>query len=215
MAQETQASLIAQLVKNPPAMQETQFDSWVGKNPWRRDRLPTPGFLGFPCGSAGKESACHAGGLGLIPGLGRPPGGGKGDPLQCSGLENPTDCIDHGVTKSRTGLSNLPFHFQETQTGALCQPRGVGWGGRREGGSKERGHMYTCGWLMLRFDGQQQNSESSYPSIKKRLIKKKNLQRLQFHFGCHRVSPDSFLLKHCDAQGPSGSWVGGEGVGAH
>ena len=36
------ASLIAQLVKNPPAMQETQFDSWVGKILWRRDRLPTP-----------------------------------------------------------------------------------------------------------------------------------------------------------------------------
>ena len=43
------------------------FDSWVGKIPWRRDRLPTPVFLGFPCGSAGKESAC----LGSIPGLGR------------------------------------------------------------------------------------------------------------------------------------------------
>ena len=49
------ASLIAQLVKNPPAMQETQFNFWVGKIPWRRDRLPTPVFLGFPCGSAGKN----------------------------------------------------------------------------------------------------------------------------------------------------------------
>ena len=39
------ASLIAQLVKNPPAMQETpQFESWVGKIPWRRERLPTPVF---------------------------------------------------------------------------------------------------------------------------------------------------------------------------
>ena len=38
------ASLIAQLVKNPPAMQETWFDSWVGKIPWRRERLPTPVF---------------------------------------------------------------------------------------------------------------------------------------------------------------------------
>ena len=43
------ASLIAQLVKNPPAMQETPFNSWVGKIFWRRDRLPTPVFLGFPC----------------------------------------------------------------------------------------------------------------------------------------------------------------------
>ena len=36
------ASLMAQLVKNPPAMQETWVDSWVGKIPWRRERLPTP-----------------------------------------------------------------------------------------------------------------------------------------------------------------------------
>ena len=64
------ASLIAQLVKNPPAMQETPVDSWVGKIWWRRDRLPTPIFFGFPCGSAGKESTCSAGDPSLIPGLG-------------------------------------------------------------------------------------------------------------------------------------------------
>ena len=40
------ASLVAQLVKNLPAMQETRCDSWVRKIPWRRDRLPTPVFLG-------------------------------------------------------------------------------------------------------------------------------------------------------------------------
>ena len=62
----------------------------------------------FPRGSAGKESACNAGDLGLIPGLGRSPGEGKGYPLQCSDLENSMDCIVHGVTKSRTRLSN--FH---------------------------------------------------------------------------------------------------------
>ena len=70
-----------------------QFDSWVRKICWRRDRLPTPVFLGFPCGSAGKESTCNAGDLGLIPGLGRSPGEGKGYPLQYSGLENSMDCI--------------------------------------------------------------------------------------------------------------------------
>ena len=43
---------------------------------------------GFPGGSAGKESACNAGDRGLIPGLGRPPGGGHGNPLQYSCLEN-------------------------------------------------------------------------------------------------------------------------------
>ena len=85
-----------------------QFDFWVGKIPWRRDRLPTPVFLGFPGGSAGKESACNAGDLGLIPGSGRSPGEGKGCPLQYSGLENSIDCIVHGVAKSRTWLSD--FH---------------------------------------------------------------------------------------------------------
>ena len=51
---------------------------------------------GFPCGSAGKESACNVGDLGSIPGLGRPLGEGKGYPLQYSGLENSMDCIVHG-----------------------------------------------------------------------------------------------------------------------
>ena len=46
------------------------FDPWVRKIPWRRERLPTPVFLGFPCGSAGKESACNARDLGSISGLG-------------------------------------------------------------------------------------------------------------------------------------------------
>ena len=69
------------------------------------DRLPTPVFLGFPYGSAGKESACNMGDLGLIPGLGRSSGERKGYPFQYSGLENSMDCIVHGVTKSRTRLS--------------------------------------------------------------------------------------------------------------
>ena len=45
---------------------------------------------------------------------------------------------------------------QETQTGALYQSRGVGWGERLEGGSKGRGYMYTYSWIMLRFDKKQQ-----------------------------------------------------------
>jgi len=56
----------------------------------------------MPCGSAGKESACNEGDLGLIPGLGRSPGEGKGYPLQYSGLENSMDYIVHGVTKGQT-----------------------------------------------------------------------------------------------------------------
>ena len=58
--------------------------------------------MGFPGGSVDKESACNVGDLGLIPGLGRSPGEGKGYPLQCSGLENSMDCIVDGIVKSRT-----------------------------------------------------------------------------------------------------------------
>ena len=63
----------------------------------------------FSCGSAGKESSCNTGDLGLIPELGRSTGEGKGYPLQYSGLENSMDCIVLGVAKSQTRLSN--FHF--------------------------------------------------------------------------------------------------------
>ena len=65
------ASLVTQLVKNPPAMQETPVQFLGQEDPWRRDRLPTPVFLGFPGGSAGKESACNTGDPGSIPGSGR------------------------------------------------------------------------------------------------------------------------------------------------
>ena len=100
------ASLIDHMGKSPP-----RFNSWVRKIPWRRDRLPTPVFLGFPCGSAGKESACNAGDLSLIPRLGRSPGEGKGYPLHYSGLESSMDCIVHEVTKSQTPLSD--FHLNQ------------------------------------------------------------------------------------------------------
>ena len=56
-------------------------------------------LLGFPGGSAGKQSVCNAGDLGSIPGLGRFPGEGNSYPLQYSGLENSMDYIVHGVTK--------------------------------------------------------------------------------------------------------------------
>ena len=66
--------------------------------------------LGFPDSSVGKESTCNAGDPGLIPGLGRSPGEGKGYPLQCSGLENSMDCIVHGIIKNRTWLSDFHTH---------------------------------------------------------------------------------------------------------
>ena len=86
-----------------------QFDSWVGKILWRRDRLPTPVFLGFCCDSADKESSCNAGHLGSITGLEGSPGEGKSYPLQYSDLENSMGCIDHGISKSWTGLSHFDF----------------------------------------------------------------------------------------------------------
>jgi len=66
--------------------------------------LFTSVLLGFPCGSAGKESTCNVRDLGSIPGLGRSPGEGKGKgyPLQYSGLENSMDSIVHGITELDT-----------------------------------------------------------------------------------------------------------------
>ena len=70
--------------------------------------------LGFPGGSAGKESICNAGDLGSIPGLGRSSGEGKGYPFQYSVLENSMDSIVQGVAKSQIQLSDfhlVPLHF--------------------------------------------------------------------------------------------------------
>ena len=102
---------MAQLIKNPSAMQQILVRSWVGKIRWRRDSLPTPVFLGFPGGSDGKDSMCNVGDLVSIPGLGRSPGGGHGNPLQYSCLENLMDrgawrATVHGAAKSQTRLSN-------------------------------------------------------------------------------------------------------------
>ena len=78
-------------------------------------------YMGFPCGSAGKESTCSVGDLGLIPGLGRSPGEGKGYLLQYSGLENSMDCIVHGVSKSLTQLSDFHFTIGIIHS-PLCKP---------------------------------------------------------------------------------------------
>ena len=92
-------------------MQETPVGFLGQEDLLKRDRLPTPVFLGFPCGSAGKESICNAGDMSSIHGLGRSPGEGKAYPLQCSGLENSMDCTVYGVAKSRTELSNFLSHI--------------------------------------------------------------------------------------------------------
>ena len=71
---------------------------------------------GFPCGSAGKESACNAGDLGLSPGLERSPGEGKGCPLQYSGLGNSMDYTVHGVAKSNDFHNNNAYTHTHTHT---------------------------------------------------------------------------------------------------
>ena len=88
-----------QLVKNPPAVQETpvRFLGW--EDPLEKGWLPTPVFLGFLYGSAGKESARNAGDLGSIPELGRSRGEGNLFPLYYYGQKNSMDCVVHGVTK--------------------------------------------------------------------------------------------------------------------
>ena len=73
------------------------------------------GALSYPGVSDGKESACNAGDPGSIPGLGRSPGEGNGNPLQYSCLENPMDRgawqgVDHGIAKSQTQRSEEHFH---------------------------------------------------------------------------------------------------------
>ena len=77
----------------------------LGRSMGERDRLPTPIFLGFLCGSAGKESICSVGDLDLIPGLGRSPVEEKRYPFQYSGLENFMYYTVPGVAKSPTLLS--------------------------------------------------------------------------------------------------------------
>ena len=78
--------------------------------------------IGFPGGSAGKESAFSAGDLGLIPGLGRFPRKGMAT-VENSGLENSMDYIVHGVTKSQTQLSD--FHFTSLYNGMLFNVKTV------------------------------------------------------------------------------------------
>ena len=117
----------------------------------------------FPCGSAGKESACNVGDLGSIPGFGRSPGEGKGYPLQYSGLANCIDCIFYGVTESDTTewlslsyqifqavklygvllescLLHSPTREKSLLTGELESGTKIFWDHRHHGNSLQ----YTC-----------------------------------------------------------------------
>ena len=72
--------------------------------------------MGFPCGSAGKESACNAGYLGSIPGLGRSPGEEKGYPLQYFVLENSLNYIPCCKESDTTERHSHTHTDQETGT---------------------------------------------------------------------------------------------------
>ena len=88
------------------------FDFWIRKIHWRRERLPTPVFLGFPCGSAGKESSCNAGDLGWEDPLEK----GKATHSSILAWTIPWTVTVHEVAKSQTRLSD--FHKlvdQETE----------------------------------------------------------------------------------------------------
>ena len=93
-----------------PAMQEILVQFLGQKDGWRRDRLPTPILLGFPCGSAGKKSTCDARDLGSTPGLGRSPGEAERQPIPVF-WPGEFDYLVHGVAKRWTRLSNFHFYF--------------------------------------------------------------------------------------------------------
>ena len=119
-------SLVAQTVKRLPTVQETRVQSLgqedllekgmathssILASPAPHPKKGLKEILGFPGGSEVKASACNAGDPGSIPGSGRSPGEGNGNPLQYSCLENENPCgqrklvgYSHGVTQSQTQL---------------------------------------------------------------------------------------------------------------
>ena len=79
----------------------------LGRSCWRRDRLPTPGFLGFPAGSAGKESACNTGDPDSIPGSRRSAGEGISYPLQYSWASLLAQLVKKPPTMRETWVRSL------------------------------------------------------------------------------------------------------------
>ena len=105
--------------------------------------------MSLPCCSVGKESACNARDMGLIPGSGRSPGEGNGNSLQYPYLENPMDrgawwAADHRVTKSWTQLSTFTFtfHFHAFQKEMATDSSVLAW---RIPGMAEPGGLLSMG----------------------------------------------------------------------
>ena len=84
--------------------------------------------------------------------------------------------------------------FQETQSVALYQSSGVGWGGRWEGCSKWRGYMYTHGWFMLRFDRKQQNSVKQLSFKEKPFFLKSKRKKLLKRLGNEWKKEKKFFI---------------------
>ena len=115
--------------------------------------IEDPSSQGFPGGSEVKASACDVGDLGLIPGSGRSPGEGNGNPLQYSCLENPMDrgawqATVHGVAKSQTRMSNFTFtfHFHALEKAMATHSSVLAW---RILGTEEPGGLQFMGSLRV------------------------------------------------------------------
>ena len=109
----TQTSLVAQLVKNPPAM----LENWVRSLGWEDSPGEGKGYpLQYSWASLMAQLIKNPPAMQetWVQSLGweNSPGEGKGNPLQYSGLENSMDCIVREVAKSRTQLSDFHFHFR-------------------------------------------------------------------------------------------------------
>ena len=98
---------MVQLVRVHLRCRRPRFNSWVGKIPGRRDGLSTVVIIGFPGGSDSREPTCNVGDLGSIPGLGRSPERGHGNPLQYFCLEKPMNQAAWLATCSPQGSQEL------------------------------------------------------------------------------------------------------------
>ena len=113
-------------------------------------------IMGFPGGSNGKESACNTGDRGSIPGSGRAAGGGIGNPLQYSCLQNSMDreawwATVHGVTKSRIRLSNTHTHTHLFISGVYLLYNVVLVSAVQQSKSAVRIHISPLPWISFPF----------------------------------------------------------------